>query len=286
LSAVSTWVPGDELTNMFSRTVEFLARSALLVCGSVQRSNATSSRSAEQVSRLRWLAEVEAMVSKARAGEARVDALQLALEQASLQLESRSRQIACLEDEVDGAERLLEFFTATRSTGNPVSTLRDAVCVARVCDPDTSVKPNVELFDLELKAALDKSLSARASLEAKLEVTANERETLRQELAHLAFERQRERASMCKKEACLNSQLLAMHQLLRVADIDQDAMKVEKVNGRPVGRAMPITLRYDVKRSRRTKSARKRGVSVSSRCSSRGGDVYTPAVRRRASARN
>jgi len=228
-------------------------------------------------------AEVEAMVSKARAGEARVDALQLALEQASLQLVSRSRQIACLEDEVDGAGRLLEFFTATRSTGNPVSTLRDAVWVF---DPDTSVQPNMELCVLELKSALDKSLAARASLEARLDVAAKEREALRQELAHLASERQRERASMCKKEAYLNSKLLAMHQLLRVAETEQDAMEVEKVNGRPVGRAMPITLRYDVKRSRRTKSARKRGVSVSSRCSSRGGDLYTPTVRRRASARN
>merc|ERR1719450_230769 len=88
---------------------------------------------------------------------------------------SRSRQIACLEDEVDGAGRLLEFFTATRSTGNPVSTLRDAVWVF---DPDTSVQPNMELCVLELKSALDKSLAARASLEARLDVAAKEREAL------------------------------------------------------------------------------------------------------------
>lgn len=135
----------------------------------------SAARGRTESERLRWLADVEDLVAKARADEDHLEHLEKLLEETNWRIEMRSRQLTEVEDELDAAQRVWQYLAFGALAESPFSSmcevlhnaersLRDLPCaisapLVNLLGPAFEVLPDVESYVVDLEATVAEAFS-------------------------------------------------------------------------------------------------------------------------------
>uniref|UniRef100_A0A7S1FFA4 Uncharacterized protein n=1 Tax=Noctiluca scintillans TaxID=2966 RepID=A0A7S1FFA4_NOCSC len=135
----------------------------------------SAARGRTESERLRWLADVEDLVAKARADEDHLEHLEKLLEETNWRIETRSRQLTEVEDELDAGQRVWQYLAFGALAESPFSSLcevlhnaerslRDLPCAVSaplvdLLGPAFEVLPDVESYVVDLEATVADAFS-------------------------------------------------------------------------------------------------------------------------------